>query len=229
MATVLGNQDLAMQSQNKYLQIIDHYTECFKKFGETSKGVDWPNMKDLEKRFGVMLDITKHQTPNNKKIKILDLGCGFGLFLDFINQKNLPNEGLDYSGIDLSEPMIKSAQKKWPKENFFIHDIIKNPLSENSYDYIIMNGLLTEKLGLSFEEMFEHAKTLVKSAFNSCKIGLAFNVMSNHVDWKREDLFHLSFDDLGNFLTKECGRNFIIRSDYGLYEYTVYLFKSPND
>lgn len=49
--------------------------------------------------------------------------------------------------------------------------------------------------------------------------------MSKDVDWEREDLFHLSLDELSNFLTKEVSRNFIIRNDYGLYEYTTYLYK----
>lgn len=230
MVMALENQDSVMQSQNnKYLNIVNHYTECFEKFGETNKGVDWPNMQDLEKRFRVMLDLIKYQTPQNKEIELLDLGCGFGMLLSFIKENNLLDQNLKYCGIDLSEPMIGAAKKRWPQENFLIRDIIKNPFEENSHDYIIMNGLLTEKRELSFDEMFEYTKTLIKSAFNSCRIGLAFNVMNSHVDWQRPDLFHLPFDILGNFLTKECSRNFIIRADYGLYEYTIYLFKSANE
>ncbi len=55
--------------------------------------------------------------------------------------------------------------------------------------------------------------------------GVAFNVMSKDVDWEREDLFHLPLNVLSNFLTKEVTRDFIIRYDYGLYEYTTYLYK----
>ncbi len=227
MATASANQDLDMQSQNNYLKIVNHYTGCFEKFGETNKGVDWPNMQDLEKRFRVMLDITKYQTPENK-IELLDLGCGFGLLLNFIKENRL-EEKFKYNGAELSEPMIQAAKKKWPAENFFMRDIIKDPFQKDAYDYILMNGLLTEKLDLEFDEMFTYSKNLIKSAFNSCKIGIAFNVMSHHVDWQRSDLFHMPFDIMAEFLTKECSRNFIIRADYGLYEYTIYLFKSAND
>ena len=45
------------------------------------------------------------------------------------------------------------------------------------------------------------------------------------VDWEKDFLFHLPLDTLAFFLTKELTRNFIIRNDYGLYEYTVYLYK----
>jgi hypothetical protein len=64
-------------------------------------------------------------------------------------------------------------------------------------------------------------------AWDITNIGMAFNVMSTQVDWQREDLFHVPMDLMGDFLHKNVSRNFTIRRDYGLYEYTVYVFKSP--
>jgi len=40
----------------------------------------------------------------------------------------------------------------------------------------------------------------LKSIWPSVKIGLGFNVMSKHVDWEREDLFHWGFDEVAAFL-----------------------------
>ena len=51
--------------------------------------------------------------------------------------------------------------------------------------------------------------------------------MSTQVDWIRDDLFYLALDDLTSFVTQHLGRNFVVRSDYGLYEYTVYLYREP--
>ena len=73
--------------------------------------------------------------------------------------------------------------------------------------------------------MFEYLKNSLKILYNKCDKGVAFNVMSSHVDYQREDLFHVPHDDLANFLTKEITRNYVFRNDYGLYEYTVYLRK----
>ncbi|MFT6034498.1 MAG: hypothetical protein ACI9XJ_000064 [Marivirga sp.] len=66
---------------------------------------------------------------------------------------------------------------------------------------------------------------MVHVLFSKIEKGMAFNVMSKAVDWERWDLFHLSTDVLIDFLAKEVSRNFIIRNDYGLYEYTVYIYK----
>ena len=66
---------------------------------------------------------------------------------------------------------------------------------------------------------------MILTIFEKVDKGMAFNVMSKAVDWERDDLFHLSTDVLIDFMVKNLSRNFIIRNDYGLYEYTVYLYK----
>jgi hypothetical protein len=58
---------------------------------------------------------------------------------------------------------------------------------------------------------------------------LAFNVMSKQVDWERDDLFHLPLDRLLTFLSREVSRHVVIRHDYGLYEYTAYVYQSSTD
>jgi hypothetical protein len=88
-----------------------------------------------------------------------------------------------------------------------------------------MNGVFTEKRGLSQQEMLAYFEALVAAAFRKAGAGLAFNVMSKQVDWERDDLFHLPFDALAGFLASRISRNFVIRHDYGLYEYTVYVYR----
>ncbi len=87
------------------------------------------------------------------------------------------------------------------------------------------NGTFTEKRDLSQEEMMDFFTSVIKKLWNKCNKGIAFNLMSKHVDWERKDLFHVSLDELGWFLKNNLSRNFIIRNEYGLYEYTTYVYK----
>ena len=66
---------------------------------------------------------------------------------------------------------------------------------------------------------------LLRLAFTHCQQGMVFNVMSVHVDWQREDLFHVPFDQMADLLQANLNRNYVFRADYGLYEYTVYVYK----
>ena len=88
-----------------------------------------------------------------------------------------------------------------------------------------MNGVFTEKRKLSFDEIWDYFTKMIPVVFQKCNKGIAFNVMSKNVDWEREDLFHVGHDLLSDFLCKNISRDYIIRNDYGLYEYTVYVFK----
>jgi hypothetical protein len=92
-------------------------------------------------------------------------------------------------------------------------------------DYVIMNGVLTEKRGLSHEAMQQYMEQLLLRVFPAARVGLAFNVMSKHVDWERSDLFHVPFDAMAAFLKHRLSRHFVFRADYGLYEYTTYVYR----
>ena len=61
---------------------------CFRKHGATAKGMDWPNQNDLKRRFDVLTDIITPNGKNDSKIEILDLGCGVGLLIDFLDETN---------------------------------------------------------------------------------------------------------------------------------------------
>jgi hypothetical protein len=89
-----------------------------------------------------------------------------------------------------------------------------------------MNGVFTVKRSLPFDNMFSYFQDVILSVFPKSRVGIAFNVMSKHVDWERDDLFHLPFDLLAAFLTKKVCRNFVFRNDYGLHEYTTYVFRA---
>ena len=90
-----------------------------------------------------------------------------------------------------------------------------------------MNGVFTEKLTLSFEEMFSYFCAMTEKVFTFCNHGIAFNVRSELVDNLDEELFHLSMDKLGQFISQKISKSFVIRNDYGLEEYTVYIFRKP--
>lgn len=205
----------------KYLTIASHYERCFEKYGDCHLGVDWPDNNDAKKRYNVMLGII--DLSDHKEIELLDFGCGASHLYEFIKDSKF--SGIKYSGLDISKKFIAFSKKKFPNNKYYCLDILKNGNKLRIFDYIILNGVFTEKRTLTFEEMFYFMQQILKVLFQKSKIGLAFNVMSSHVDWERDDLFHLPMDDLAHFLTEKLSRNFIINNNYGLYEYTTYLYK----
>ena len=208
--------------EKKYLDIVAHYESCLEQHGDTHLGVDWPKKEDADTRYKVMLELMRRED-EGRKIRLLDFGCGASHLYEHIVEHRIQN--IDYSGLDLSDKFVQLSRKKFSDNEYYCLDVLVEKARIPRFDYIIMNGVFTEKGTLDFNEMFSYFKRLVKKVFEYADIGLAFNVMSKHVDWEREDLFHLPFDELAAFLKQELTRNFVIRNDYGLYEYTTYIYR----
>lgn len=235
---------------SNYDVIKSYYEASFDEHGDTPEGLAWQDHASMQKRFEVMAGLMLPPAWP-EPYRLLDLGCGTGEFFSYLNPDGIRrNKDLFviYSGIDISSKMIDHCKSKfsdalsakrgfifndkyykispvWRLENFYHRDIIKEPLEPKAYDYIVMNGILTVKDSLSFDDMWNFTQQLLKTAYDSAAKGIAFNVMSKQVDWEREDLFHLPLDTMAEFVTKNLSRNFVIRNDYGLYEYTVYVYR----
>lgn len=208
--------------EKKYLNIIAHYESCLEEHGDSHLGVDWPKLEDVEKRHRVMLDVIKPETPG-KKVSLLDFGCGASHLNEYIIDRGLTN--ITYHGLDLSEKFVQLSRSKFPGNQFFCLDVLDDHHSLPNFDYIVLNGVFTEKRELSFDDMFSYFKQVITRVFEHANDGIAFNVMSKHVDWERDDLFHLPFDTLAEFIRRDLAKDFVFRNDYGLYEYTTYIYR----
>ena len=214
-----------MNMDDGWSALVAHYERCLERHGSTPRGVDWPNVPDLAVRFHTLLGVLD-DTASEPRPVLLDLGCGPGLLLDYLRATGRLNT-IEYRGIDLSPAMVAAARARWPDREFSCRDVVKDPLPERGVDYVIMNGVLTEKQTLSHEVMAGIAKELITAAFTAARVGIAFNTMSRHVDWQRSDLFHWGFDELSAFLCERVSRHYAFRSDYGLYEQTTFVWRAP--
>jgi SAM-dependent methyltransferase len=200
-----------------YLKLAEHYDKCFQKYGDSNLGVDWPNYEDTLTRHQVMFDLIK-----DKNSTLLDFGCGLGHFFKWMSETQ--NYMPTYSGLDINKSFYHTCRDKYPFLNFYHTDILIDDNIPN-FDYIVCNGTFTEKRELSQEEMMSFFQSVLIKLWDKCDKGIAFNVMSKFVDWERQDLFHVSLDELCWFLKRNLSKEFVIRNDYGLYEYTIYVYK----
>jgi cyclopropane fatty-acyl-phospholipid synthase-like methyltransferase len=211
--------------EKKYLNIISGSEADLEQYGDDEVGISFGSPKktkeDVYAKYKVMLEVIKPDTRG--RIQLLEFGCGASHFYEYILQQKLEN--IEYSGLDLSEKMIRLSRSKFPAVNYYHLDILNDPVDLPIFDYVVLNGVFPYKDGLTFDEMLAYFQAVVHKVMGIARVGIAFNVQSKQVDWERDDLFHLPFDTLASFLTKAISRKFILRHDYGLYEYTTYVYK----
>jgi SAM-dependent methyltransferase len=209
------------KNSQDYRNIVRHYEACLERFGDTYRGVDWPNARDAATRYRVMLDV--FQPLLRPYGSLLDFGCGAAHLYDYMKKQRV--SGIRYAGLDASQTFIDLCRRKHPGAKFYCQDVLASALTFPKHDVIVMNGVLTEKRDLNWKTMAAYSERLLKRVFSQARKAIAFNVMSKHVDWERPDLFHVPFDYMAAFLKRALTRNFVFRNDYKLYEYTVYVYK----
>jgi len=207
-------------------ELARHYSQTFQRFGPTSRGVDWgPDTRDHSLRLDLMLDVLRYGVPTSNRPSLLDVGCGYGSLIDRANDRNLP---LSFTGIDICQPMIDFARKRHPHANWIVGDFLSEEISQQS-DYVVCNGILTQKLEATIRDMDEFLKLLVRRMFDSCRIGCAFNVMSSHVNFMSPRLYYRSPAELLAWCMNEISSRVIVNSAYPLFEFTVYLYREDVD
>lgn len=212
-----------LSTSKNYLEIVRHYEACLAQHGDSHAGVDWPNEKDTCLRHQVMLDVIKEAS--DIRVSLLDFGCGTSHLYEYMQRGT--HRHIDYIGLDISAEYVRVAQAKYPHLVYHCVDILADAKAMPEVDYVVMNGVFTEKRGLSFEEMWAYFQQMLTAVFPRVRRGMAFNVMSKQVDWERAELFHLPMDALAAFLKEKISRHWVFRHEYGLYEYTVYVYKTP--
>ncbi len=103
--------------------IAECYDKCGKKYHDYRKSkqnffndkIDWPAVKTL--------------IGNVKGKKVLDVGCGSGIY-----SRVLQKEGAIVSGIDISRALLKIARKECPNIEFRLADASKIPYKNSTFD-----------------------------------------------------------------------------------------------
>lgn len=192
-------------------QAIKRYEERLSVFGKSVKTMGWRDERQQELRFEILAQIGDLDSK-----KILDVGCGFGDYYSYLLKNNLI---VNYTGYDLSLKITEIAKNEHQGANFAVKDILIDRVNEK-FDYVFSSGIFNHKISNNMK----FAREMIRRMFEICNLGIAFNMMTDIVDYKEEYLFYYSPEKIFNF-AKTLSRYVILRHDYPLYEFTIYIYK----
>jgi len=198
-----------------------HYGRTFAEHGATGEGVDWgPDPADHRLRLDRMLAVTEIGRQPDAAQSLLDVGCGYGSLLDVIKERGLE---LSYTGIEICDAMLDSARARHPDAEWLGGDILQTT-GERGYDYAVCNGVLTQKLAVSQRDMDAFLKAVVTRMFRMTRVGIAFNVMTTHVNFTAPNLYYRNPAELLAWCMSELTPRVRLDHAYPLFEYTLYLY-----
>jgi SAM-dependent methyltransferase len=203
-------------------ELRQHYSEKFSLHGPSSEGVDWgSDATKMLLRYDKMLGVVKDAGSN--KPSLLDVGCGYGGLQSYAAGKNIE---LDYTGIDVARNMIEWATEHAPAGRFIHGDVLEYNF-EGGFDYVVCNGILTQKLETPGLQMDEFAAQLIRKMFSLCHVGVAFNIMTTKVNYYSNNLYYRNPAEMLAWCLSEISPHIKLDHAYPLYEYTICLYRNP--
>ena len=139
------------------------YKKSYNKYGVSAQGVHWNSKESQFVRFQIITNFIK----NIEDTSIVDIGCGFGDYLIFLEKQNIKIK--NYIGLDCEEFMISIASQKHKTNSFLLCDILVDEIPMG--DYLICSGSLNL---LSKRKFF----LAIKKGFEASKKGFVFNFLT---------------------------------------------------
>ena len=182
----------------------EFYAKAIKEYGVSAQGVHWNSKYTQYKRFEIITKLIKKHINSSS---LIDVGCGFGEYYNYLLKNNFNAES--FIGIDCEQNMINISRRRFPDVDFFHKDVLVDQLLPA--DYYVCSGALNildkNDLELFINRCFEHSTK-----------GFVFNYLKN-------ETFHdISQNDIFNICEK-LTKNIKIKEHYLENDFTILMLK----
>jgi SAM-dependent methyltransferase len=210
-------------------QQIAYYEDLLARHGANHNALDWNSHESQKLRYQILKEIFIYGKKASN-ISILDVGCGFGDLYGFLKAERLVSRHrIRYTGYDISARLLEVAGKRYPDARFELKDILEERCLSN-FDYVFCSGVFNIRT-MDFENHMEHVKSMLLRLYDLANCGVAVNFLSEGAlpisdpeDLNSGRYFYFRPEEILSFCRFICGR-FILRHDYHLGDFTVYLLK----
>lgn len=195
-------------------QIRIRYQKGFNKYGFGPRALGWKTQQAAEVRY-----INLIRGINFEGREVLDVGCGFGGVIPFIEAET---KNFNYTGVDLVPEFIKIAKEKNPDFRFQVMDYFKRPW-DKMFDIIISSGALNSNI----ENPLEYRRKAIQTMFEHASELLVFNMAGGHPQSKNNRGNRVYYIDSHRMLKfcQSLAPKVIFRHHYRLNDFTIVMYK----
>lgn len=196
----------------------EYYRGFYNKYGYSQESLGWTKG---EHKHAIRFDVLTSQYDFKGK-SVLDIGCGFG----DLNRALVKFKPYRYLGIDIVKEFIDEGSARYGSDNivFEYGNFLEKKISTD-IDYVVASGIFNRKF--NHADSYDFIRAVMDKAFDLSRDGLAFNFMSDKVNFQLEESFHSSPEEILRMAYKKT-RNIMLRNDYMPFEFTLFLFKDDS-
>lgn len=197
--------------------VVRHYENCLRTSGDEGQVVGWRDSRSQKIRFKVIRQLLAERHFSS----LCDLGCGRGDLLADMRSNGFDG---DYVGVDASFEMVSQAKERFAGDNVALFRCQDEPIRA---DIIVASGLFNVRLGYSIDDWEAYFYASIMNMWDSCRVGIVFNVLSqvSDVDRRRQDLYYADPSEV----FRRCiaiSPEVRIAHHYGLFDMTIAIFRT---
>lgn len=203
-------------------QVIAHYKSLFDRYGYSSNAVEFRDQSSHLARFQLLTEIS-HELGS-----VMDIGAGLAHFYTYLRKHGFKGR---YLGLEFVEQFVESANRLMADDqNAEVrHFDVSTGELPTGFEYGFVSGVFNLARENAEEFMYETLKKL----WQVCEKGMAFNILSTHVEYFDRHLFYVNPENMFTFLKCELKGHIVMYHDYinskdGYpYEVTFLVRKEP--
>ena len=153
-------------------RINQAYQTRLKQRGNNAEGVFWKSKSTQIARFAALLEITKKASPY-LQTTIVDIGCGYGAMLNFIEQSAY-SQNILYSGVDINRSMIKACWQQFPEKKHLFR-LGRKPYKE--VDFSVFSGTFNLCFSNKLETWEKYIFGNLEQSWKKSRFGLVLNLL----------------------------------------------------
>ncbi len=192
---------------------LEHFRKRLETYGNDVRTL-WNSDASQASRFDILCQVTDLSGRT-----ILDVGCGFGDLIGFLDAKRITIAA--YCGIDLSAEMITIARTKYPRGHFECRDLLEQPFDRDAFDVVVGSGLFF----LPHALWATYVAAYVRAMFACCRNAVAVNFLSAHSSNQDPESYYASPSEVLETLQRAVTPRVVLRHDYRANDFTVYLYR----
>jgi len=196
--------------------VVSHYEAQLRRHGATARGMDWKDEDSQRLRFEVLCDVCDLEGRS-----VHEVGAGAGHLYAYLHERGA---GASYSGCDLSAEMVAAARVLHPGASVELRDILTDPPNRR-YDIVLCSGVFHVKLDNADDAWWGFVQAVISRMYAMCNHAIAFNLMTDQVDYRSDRLYYASPGSILDFCRDELSRDVALRHDYPLHEFTTYVYR----
>lgn len=198
------------------------YCQEYLVHGVKPKSLFWPKGRQ-KVRFREHLELIENKKLFNKKLTLIDYGCGFSDLYEYMTLKNLRN--IDYVGIDIVEEFLSVSKSRYPQCKFFTRDEFLRDESVVA-DILIASGTFNIRYESTYQKNYDFFLDELKTLASRIQTCLSVDFMTDEVDYMQLDSFHLNPKNLRRDIKKTISAEKVeIYKSEIPFEYRVQIWK----